>query len=181
MSPLMQKNRRYDGYDIGEWTYGKPKIWDWGLGARFKVGRYSSFATGTVILLGGEHRTNWVTVYPFDVYFPDAKSRPCNYSKGDVVIGNDVWIGQDAMILSGITVGDGAVVAARSVVTRDVPPYAVVAGNPARIIKYRFPDDVIERLSRMKWWDWPHEKVVEALPLLLSDDVEAFLDKYEPH
>ncbi|MFQ5787186.1 MAG: CatB-related O-acetyltransferase, partial [Thermodesulfobacteriota bacterium] len=99
-------------------------------------------------------------------------------SKGDVIIGHDVWIGRDTLILSGVTIGNGAVVAARSVVTRHVSPYSVVGGNPARQIKFRFPEHVIDALQRIAWWDWPLPKIKEALPLLLSSDVEAFLAHY---
>ena len=94
-------------------------------------------------------------------------------------IGNDVWIGTEAFILSGVTIGDGAVIAARSVVTRDVAPYAVVAGNPARQVRLRFSETVIDALERIRWWDWPITEIQSAWPLLLSSDVEAFVAKFE--
>jgi acetyltransferase-like isoleucine patch superfamily enzyme len=131
------------------------------------------------ILLGGEHHAEWVSTYPFSLVFPGAKVLPgYPHTKGDVTVGNDVWIGQDALILSGVTIGDGAVVGARSTVARDVEPYTICAGNPARLIRPRFPPQTIAALRRLAWWNWPPDKVKEAWPLLCSSDVEAFLRKY---
>jgi acetyltransferase-like isoleucine patch superfamily enzyme len=100
------------------------------------------------------------------------------YSKGDVFIGNDVWIGQDALILSGARIGDGAVVAARSVVARDVKPYSVVAGSPARHIKFRFPQETVEALLEIAWWNWPASEIKKSWPLLQSPDVDKFARQY---
>lgn len=97
-------------------------------------------------------------------------------TKGDIVIGNDVWIGKEATILSGVTIGDGAVVGCKALVAKDVPPYTIVGGNPAKVIKKRFPNDIIEKLLKIKWWDWEDEKIEKAIPLLLSNDMVAFLD-----
>lgn len=96
-----------------------------------------------------------------------------------MVIGNDVWIGVNACVLSGVRIGDGAVVGACSVVTRDVPPYAIVAGNPARLVRKRFDDETIEELLKIKWWDWDIERIKENLPLLLSENVKDFAEKNE--
>ena len=130
-------------------------------------------------MLGGEHRTDWVTTYAFTHLFPEAtgfKGHP--RTKGDVVIGNDVWIGYEALILSGVRVGNGAVIAARSIVTRDVEPYSIVAGNPARHIRFRFDEAAVKALEEIAWWDWPMDKIKEAWPLLLADDVKAFIAAY---
>ena len=97
-------------------------------------------------------------------------------SSGDVVIGNDVWIGSDVIILSGITIGDGAVIGVGSVVTSDIPHYAVAGGNPARIIKTRFPDESIEKLLEIRWWDWPPEKINRHVEILLSGNVDRLLE-----
>jgi acetyltransferase-like isoleucine patch superfamily enzyme len=99
-------------------------------------------------------------------------------TKGNVVIGNDVWIGFGAIILSGVTIGDGAAIGACSVVTRDVPPYAIAAGNPAQIIRYRFPEEIVATLLRIKWWDWPEDKVKENLHLICSDSMGVFIKKF---
>lgn len=168
-------------YQFGKGTYANGKLDIFPQeGKTLRVGAYCSFAGGVKIFLGGEHRTDWVTTFPFNVLWDQAKSIPGHpASKGDVIIGNDVWVGDGALILSGVNIGDGAVIGARSVVTRDVPPYCIVAGNPAKFIKKRFDDDVIERLLRVKWWRWNEDEIVKALPLMLSDNIEAFLDYAE--
>jgi len=103
---------------------------------------------------------------------------PPHKSKGDIIIGNDVWIGYQSLILSGVNIGNGAIVGARSVVTKDVPAYSIVGGNPAKHIKWRFEQNIIAVLQQIAWWDWNDEKVLEALPFLLSSDIQVFLDKY---
>jgi chloramphenicol O-acetyltransferase type B len=140
------------------------------------IGAYTSIGTGVTVMLGGEHRTDWVTTYPFSFFWDAAKEiKGHPRSKGDVVIGNDVWIANDARIMSGVSISDGAVVGAGAVVTKDVPAYAVVAGNPSRVVKFRFDERTIGRLSAIKWWDWEPNRIADWLPKLLSDDVESFL------
>jgi virginiamycin A acetyltransferase len=174
------RDTSYSSYQIGEWTYGKPKIISWKEGASLTIGKFCSIAEGVTILLGGEHRVDWITTYPFNFVFKEAeKFEGHPRTKGGVSIGNDVWIGMDAFILSGVTIGNGAVIAARSVVTRDVPPYSIVAGNPARQVRLRFSESIIEALERIRWWDWPSVEIQSAWPLLLSSEVEAFIAKYE--
>ena len=95
-------------------------------------------------------------------------------NKGDIFIGNDVWIGYEAVVLAGVTIGDGAVIGARAVVTKDVPPYAVVGGVPARLIRRRFPDDTISALLALKWWDWPADKIKPRLSALQAGQIEEF-------
>jgi acetyltransferase-like isoleucine patch superfamily enzyme len=132
-------------------------------------------------MLGGNHRVDWVTTYPFNVLFPEGRSfKGHPHSKGDVIVGHDVWIGTDALILSGVKIGNGAVVGARSVVARSVAPYAVVAGNPARVVRLRFPEEQIRELERIAWWDWPIEKIQAAWPLLLSSNLDGFLERHGP-
>jgi hypothetical protein len=97
-------------------------------------------------------------------------------TKGDVRIGNDVWLGLGAWVLSGVTIGDGAIVGARAVVATDVPPYSVVVGNPARVVRQRYPPQVIERLLEIAWWNWPRDRILEAVPLLMSGSVDEFLE-----
>lgn len=176
---LSKLARRY-GFSIGCYSYGRPKVRFPESGRKLTIGRYCSIADRVEILLGGEHRLDWASTYPFAAmrgHFPDAQA-PEDYhaSRGDVVIGHDVWLGSGCMILSGVTVGHGAVVAARAVVTRDVPPYAVVAGSPARVVRHRFPPDVAEALVALAWWDLPKAEVSRLVPLLQSGRVDALLD-----
>lgn len=178
-SVFMSGKRRYSSYQIGDWSYGRPNIIHWDCGGKLIIGRFCSIADGVDILLGGEHHADWVTAYPFSLLFADAKNFPgYPLTKGDVVIGNDVWIGRNVLILSGVHIGDGAVVGAGSVVTKSVDSYAIVAGNPARMIRSRFPDDVKRKLQEIAWWNWPIEQIKNAWPLLLSSDVAAFIRKY---
>ncbi len=164
-------------YDIGVGSYGKPQILSWGENATLKMGNYCSIALDVQILLGGEHDMERVTTYPFDTleqYSPNFHTSP--KSKGDIVIGSDVWICRGAMILSGVTIGDGAVIAARAVVTHDVPVYGVVAGNPAKLIKYRFDEPIRTRLMEIKWWDWSEARINKTVPYLVDDQINKFLE-----
>jgi chloramphenicol O-acetyltransferase type B len=139
------------------------------------LGSYCSIGSGAVFMMAGNqgHRKDWVSTFPFYFQaniFKDAKN---GFEKtGDTVIGNDVWIGTEAMIMSGVTIGDGAIIAARAVVTKDVESYTVVGGNPAIVIKKRFKEKEIEQLLSMKWWNWKEEKVKEAMPFICSPTVD---------
>ena len=167
---------RYPQYRIGKGSYGDLEVHDWGEGSTLCIGAFCSIAHGVKIFLGGEHRTDWVTTYPFNILWKkgeDIEGHP--KTKGDVIIGNDVWVGSEAIILSGVTIGSGAVIGARAVVVSAVPPYTVVAGNPARVVSKRFADDIIDRLLEVKWWDWDNHRIEKALPLLLNVDIESFL------
>ena len=161
------------GFEVGAHSYGRPKVRFPEAGRRLAIGSYCSFADRVEILLGGNHRSDWVTTYPFGAFpgsWPAAAGRADHHgSRGDVVIGSDVWLGSGCMILSGVTVGHGAVVAARAVVTRDVAPYAIVAGNPARVVRARFQEATVAGLLETAWWDLPDTDVATLLPLLQSD------------
>jgi len=163
-------------FEIGDFTYGEPEVLTWGENTKLIIGRYTSIADRVRIFLGGEHRTEWITTYPFPAltqYWPEGSEIAGHpKTKGDVIIGNDVWIGSSATILSGVRIGDGAVIGANAVVAKDVPPYAIVSGNPARIIRYRFKRSLIKKLLRIKWWDWPEKKVRENINVLSSSDIE---------
>ncbi|MGP0587911.1 CatB-related O-acetyltransferase [Paenibacillus timonensis] len=168
----------YSTYEIGDWTYGTPKILEWGEGSSLKIGKFCSIAKEVTILLGGEHRTDWVTTYPFNKILAEAGSFEGHpKSKGDVIIGNDVWIGRDALILSGVSIGDGAVIAAGSVITKDIDPYTIVGGNPQRIIKRRFKPHQVDELMDIAWWDWPIEKIQENLNFMLDSDISEFINR----
>lgn len=148
---------------------------DW-IGDRLIIGRYCSIAAETrFVMNGGNHPTDWITTFPFPAFGQGwERAMPSAWpTRGDTVIGNDVWIGYGATIMPGITVGDGAVVAARAVVTRDVAPYAIVGGNPAQLIRMRFDADTVERLRALGWWTWPNECVSRYVHLLCSGDVSA--------
>ena len=176
---FMSMNPKYDKYEIGEFTYGVPSIaFDHGPGT-LKIGKYCSISDNVRVFLGGEHRADWVTTFPFPQLFEEARHITGHpRSKGDVIIGNDVWIGLGVTILSGVTIGDGAVVGAMSVVAKDVKPYEIVGGNPAKHIKNRFSDELIRMLLDIKWWDWDHEKIKANMDILLQGDIDAFCRKF---
>lgn len=180
-SPEIEKGARrfsikYPHYEIGFGSYGTPEVHDFHEGSTLKIGAYTSIAANVVILLGGHHRTDWVTTYPFPAKLSTAAGiEDYNGTRGDVVIGSDVWICTGSMILSGVSIGHGAVVAAGSVVTRDVEPYSIVAGNPARFLRWRFDDCQREALLVSQWWQWPEKEVCAIAELLCSDDIDAFL------
>lgn len=168
-------------FEIGDYTYGCPNVMYWDESTRLHIGRFCSIADGVTILLGGNHRMDWVTTYPFNVLFepfPNAdniKGHPA--TKGDVWIGNDVWIGHGATILSGVHIGDGAVIGAEAIVTKDVSPYSVVVGNPAKEIMKRFNEETIKALLEIKWWEWDEDKINNEIELLCSDDTYKFIER----
>jgi acetyltransferase-like isoleucine patch superfamily enzyme len=168
---------------MGPNSYGEPLIPSYpGDTAWVRVGAYVSIALDVVLLDGGSHRTDWVSTYPFRARFglPGAYSDGHPTTKGDVVIGNDVWIGRGARVMSGVSVGDGAVIAGYSVVTKDVRPYAIVAGNPAREIRRRFSDEQVEALLAIAWWHWPEQQVLQAVPELCSENIDEFIRRHSP-
>ena len=139
------------------------------------VGDYCSIGDFVLVFGGGEHDATRVSTYPFDVKM--GVGTRSSFSRGDVVIGSDVWIGSHAIILPGVTIGHGAVIGAGAVVSRDIPPYAVAVGVPARVVKYRFDEVTIARLLATEWWTWPEARVCESVPLMT--DVGAFLEAAE--
>lgn len=170
-------------YVIGDHTYGEPTIRQFDQTTRLIIGRFCSISDQVTIILGGNHRSDWVTTYPFSAFtdtWPEAatiKGHPA--SKGDIIIGHDVWIGYGATILSGVTIGSGAVIGAQAVISRDVASYAVMAGSPALEVKKRFDDTTIVRLLQLAWWDWPEEKIRINLPLLCSSQIPQLLMNHE--
>jgi len=173
-------NPDYNEFEIGEWTYGRPKILASNEGATLKIGKFCSIGGDVKILLGSEHRIDWISTYPFNILFEEAKNITGHpTTKGDVIIGNDVWIGENAFILSGIHIENGAVIAAGSVVTKDVEPYTIVGGNPACLLRKRFDNESIRKLLEIEWWNWPLEKIEKNIPHLLSGDVQALMETQE--
>ncbi len=145
-------------------------------GDRLVIGKFCAIATGVQFIMNGaNHRMNAVTTYPFSILGHGwEKSTPALSDlpfKGDTVVGNDVWIGQNVTVMPGIQIGDGAIIAANSTVTRDVPAYHIAGGNPCRIIRPRFDAKLIDFLLELKWWDWPAEKIFANLEILCSGDL----------
>ncbi len=148
-------------------------------GDRLIIGKFCSIACGARFLFtSGNHAMQSLSTYPFPIFFdewdlPANRIRDAWDNKGDTVIGNDVWIGYEAVILSGVTIGNGAIIGARAVVTKDVPPYTIVGGIPAKPIRRRFDDATIERLEALRWWDWDYEKIKRNIPAIRSGKLEA--------
>ena len=149
------------------------------IGDRLIIGRFCALAAGVEFIMNGaNHAMSGFSTYPFFIFGNgwDAGFDPATLgegNKGDTRVGNDVWIGYKASILPGVTIGDGAIVAAHSVVAADVPPFAIVAGNPAKIVRMRFPDDTIEALLEIAWWHWPAEKITRNLEAIRGSDLAA--------
>ncbi len=143
-------------------------------GDRLKIGKFCSVACGAKFLFtSGNHSLRSLSTYTFSIFYEQWGLDPKNIrdawdNKGDIVIGNDVWIGYEAVILSGVTVGDGAVIGTRAVVTKDVPPYTIVGGVPARPIRRRFDPQTIARLEELRWWDWEEERIARNLSAIQS-------------
>ena len=169
------------GWQIGDHTYGRPAIVD-AQYSKLRIGRFCSIGPDVTIVLGN-HRTDLVTTYPFKTLshlWPEAATGEDDHvARGDVLIDNDVWFGANSLIRSGTEIGSGAVIGGHAVVSGKVPPYAIMAGNPARIVRYRFDDATIARLLAVAWWDWDEARLRPLLPLLMSSDIGAFLDAAE--
>jgi acetyltransferase-like isoleucine patch superfamily enzyme len=161
---------------LGPWSYGRPRIvTDVHGRERLIVGSYSGL-DGTWIL-GMNHGPNRVSWYPHRIHFGlEGNYDDYPVPMGDTIVGSDVWTTENCLIMSGVTIGDGAIVGAGAVVTKDVPPYAIVGGNPARLIRYRFTEEQIAALLEIRWWDWPEENIRAAVPWLESEDIDAFIE-----
>ena len=145
---------------------------------RLVIGKFCSIACGAKFLFNSaNHALGSLSTYTFPLFFEEWGTDVENLTaawdnRGDIVVGNDVWIGYEAVILAGVTIGDGAVIGARAVVTKDVPPYTIVGGVPARPIRKRFSDENIARLLELKWWDWPEERIAANLEAIQSGEID---------
>ena len=169
--------KKYPGYVLGTGTYGMPHVHDDNEGTTLRIGAYCSIASDVSIFLGKNHRIDWITSYPFPAFFKEAMHiTDFGESRGDVTIGSDVWLCANCTILSGVTIGHGAVVATGAVVTRDVEPYALVAGIPAKFVRWRFDETTRQALLNSAWWDWPTAELLGVVELLCSDQLQNFLN-----
>lgn len=146
-------------------------------GDRLIIGKFCSIACGAkFIFTSANHKLGSLSTYPFPLFFEEWELDKADVTdswdnKGDIVIGNDVWIGYEAVVMQGVTIGDGAIIGARAVVTKDVPPYTIVGGIPAKPIRKRFSDEIIARLLEIKWWDWPDEKIKDNISAIQSGNI----------
>jgi lipopolysaccharide transport system ATP-binding protein len=171
---------------VGKWSYGNPKIYRWNWKNKIFIGNFCSLGPEIKIIIGGNHRIDWVSTSPLpadtfnfkDTFLNAQKIKNFNYSKGDLHIENDVWIGAFSIIFSGVRLGNGSVVAAGSVVTKDVEPYTVVGGNPAKFIKKRFTSKQINFLNGSKWWELEDKKIDLLSKYLLNENVDLFIKKF---
>jgi len=150
------------------------------VGDKLIIGKFCMIASGaSFIMNGANHLSRSVSSYPFAIFggdWSDAMEGKTYPVKGNTIIGNDVWIGYDATIMPGVQIGDGAIIASKSVVIKDVEPYSIVGGNPAQLIKKRFSDNMIEALLKVEWWHWPIEKITAHVKQLTSGDVSLIID-----
>lgn len=184
---MWHDDMEFDGCWIGRGTYGYENIGGWDLGLQIKrIGRYCSI-NDHVQIVAHNHTVNWVSTHPFlsETCFAPASEKIWSSIEETgwrllrekpaedelVEIGNDVWIGTNAVLLSGVHVGDGAVIGAGAIVTKDVPPYAIVGGVPAEPIRYRFPKEMIDAFLRIKWWDWPLEDIEDRMGLFYRPEL----------
>lgn len=169
----------YSKVDVGNYTYmnDEAEVHSFRKPHLIQIGKYSSIGK-CKIMIDGDHNINFASTYPFKEFQFSKDARENKNDKPAPTIGNDVWICDDAVIFGNVHIGDGAVVAGHSVVTKDVPPYAIVAGNPAKIVKYRFDEKTIKRFVEIQWWNLPHDKICTDLAPIM-EDVDEFLKRAE--
>jgi acetyltransferase-like isoleucine patch superfamily enzyme len=172
----------YDKVKVGNYSYSANKIQLWHAHEKLEIGKFCSIARNLKIYLGGNHRYDWITTYPFGLIhqdvFSNMNANDAGYSNGNVTIGNDVWIGDNVTIMSGITIGDGCVIANNSHVVKNTEPYSIIGGNPAKLIKYRFTPEQINKLLKIKWWNWDETKINNAMNVITNSDIDLFINKY---
>jgi len=160
----------------GEHTYGTIRG-SREIPADIVVGKYCSIAANVQAIILADHQTEWISTYPFRKRMDVLRAaNPVRRQDRHIVVGNDVWIGANVTLLEETNIGDGAVIGSYSVVHGYIPPYTVAVGNPCRPVKKRFSDKEVDQLLKIKWWDWPDEKVIEFAPLLCSPNIKEFID-----
>lgn len=169
--------------EIGSFTYQWQGLYiDIYKGSEAKViiGKFCSISQNVRIITGGIHPTDWVSTFPFRAQFdlPGKNRDGMPRTKGNIIIGNDVWLGTGVTILSGVKIGDGAVITTGAVVTRDIPDFAIAGGVPARVINYRFTSEQIINLQKINWWNWDKNKILENIDLLSSNNINPFIEKH---
>lgn len=167
---------------VGEFTYGIPQIVRYSEDGHLTIGKFCCIADDVKMLLGGQHDYKRVSQYAF---IPKVQEMFSNFQYSDkpvkdICIGNDVWIGRNVTILQGVTIGDGAVVGTNALVTKDIPPCAIVGGVPCKLIGYRFDEHQIKALLRIKWWDWPIGKIRKNIDLIMGKDINRFITEFAP-
>ena len=169
------------GVESGRHTYGlsKKSFFAPNKETPVRIGSFCSIGP-EVLFVSAEHRMDTASTYPFRIANGKLGQGAETLGKGPITVGHDVWVGARCIVLSGVTIGNGAVIGAGSIVTRDIPPYAVAAGNPARVIRYRFTPDVIERLQSLTWWDWSDDLIRDRIELLTTMGIDRFLSAVEP-
>ena len=168
---------------MGNMSYYAPNVVKYkGDTGRVIIGNFASIAPDADFYVGGLHRVEWVSLYGLRAMLelPGAHEDGFTHGRGDIVVGSDTWVTNGCTVMSGVTIGDGAVVGTKAVVAKDVRPYAIVVGNPAREIGRRFGDAQVDALLRIRWWDWPTELVKERVDALSSPDVDAFIARFDP-
>ncbi|HCE2142232.1 type C chloramphenicol O-acetyltransferase [Vibrio parahaemolyticus] len=166
-----------DPVTLQEWQSREPDSID-----KLIIGKFCSIASGATFMMAGNqgHRIDWISTFPFSPEEFGEGVQDGFECAGDTVVGNDVWIGSEAMIMPGVNIGDGAVIGARAVVTKDVQPYSVVVGNN-QVVRQRFGDKEIETLLNIQWWNWPIEHIKQAMKVMCSSQVGALADYYQEH
>jgi acetyltransferase-like isoleucine patch superfamily enzyme len=144
------------------------------------IGKFCSLADNLQLVAKGAHMVDWISTYPFKTLWKMDVPLHALPSYSPIIIENDVWIASNVKIKQGVTISDGAVIATESFVTKNVPPYAMVGGNPAKIIRYRFSENQISELLSIQWWNWEDSKIREAVPLLTSKNIDDFIKKFKP-
>lgn len=156
-----------DSVSVGKGTYGAIRVLNWGKGQKLQIGNYCSIAQEVMFILNADHPTNHISTFPFRVKILGQDQE--GTSKGDIIVGDDVWIGYRTTIMSGVTIGQGAIVAAGAVVAKDVPPYAIVGGVPAKVLKYRFDEGMIDELRKVDFAKLDYDTIAEHEPELYEE------------